>query len=136
MFFNLECTQDNGQHIPNLGVVQNESGDKFVFSGPQQQRRVLGVAYDGYFILQCLYKYGITPEVITRGAKILSLTVPELDIKFIDSFCFTPIRLANFPKTFGIAQLEKGFSPHFFNRVENQNYVEPYQKPCTMIPTV
>ena len=35
------------------------------------------------------------------------------------------MRLANFPKTFGIAELEKGFFPHFFNRAENQSYVGP-----------
>ena len=27
MFFDFECTQDEGQHIPNLCVVQNESRD-------------------------------------------------------------------------------------------------------------
>ena len=63
--------------------------------------------------------------MITRGAKILSLTVTELDIKFIDSLCFIPMHLANFPKTFGFAELEKGHFPHFFNRTENQNYVDP-----------
>ena len=34
MFFEFECTQDDGQHIPNLCVVQNESGDEKVFLGP------------------------------------------------------------------------------------------------------
>lgn len=72
-----------------------------------------------------IYKNGIVPEVITRGAKILSLTVPQLNIKFIDSLCFIPMRLANFPKTFGILELEKGFFSHFFNRVENQDYMGP-----------
>ena len=74
-------------------------------------------AYDGYFILQHLYKNGIVPEVITHGAKILSLTVPQLNIKFIDLLSFIPMRLVNFPKTFGIF-------PHFFNRAENQDYKE------------
>jgi hypothetical protein len=34
MFFVFECLQDGGKHIPNLCVVQNESGDETVFSGP------------------------------------------------------------------------------------------------------
>ena len=34
MFFDFECTQDDGKHVPNLCVVQNESGDEKVFSGP------------------------------------------------------------------------------------------------------
>ena len=79
--------------------------------------------YDGYFILQHLYKNSIVFEVINRGAKILSLTVPQLNIEFIDSLCFIPMRLANFPKTFGILELEKCFFPHFFNRAENQDYM-------------
>ena len=142
MFFDFECTQDDGQHIPNLCVVQNESGDEMVFSGLNTKEEFCDwlfqkenanttfvahnfQAYDGYFILQYLYNNGVTPEVITRGAKILSLTVPELNIKFIDSLCFIPMRLADFPKTFGITELEKGYFPHFFNRAENQSYIGP-----------
>jgi hypothetical protein len=33
MFFDFECTQDDGKHVSNLCVVQNESGDEKVFSG-------------------------------------------------------------------------------------------------------
>jgi hypothetical protein len=142
MFFDFECTQDDGKHIPNLCVVQNESGDEKVFPGPntkdefctwvfqQENANTTFVAhnfqdYDGYFILQYLYKSGITPEIITRGAKILSLTVSEMNIKFIDSLCFIPMKLAAFPKTFGLTEFQKGYFPHFFNRAENQDYVGP-----------
>jgi hypothetical protein len=138
MFFDFECTQDGGKHSPNLCVVQSESGDENVFSGPntkdkfctwvfqQENANTTFVAhniqaYDGYFILQYLYKNGITPEIITRGAKILSLTVSEMNIKFIDSLCFIPMKLAAFPKTFGLSELKKGYFPHFFNRAENQD---------------
>ena len=31
MFFDFECTQDDGVHVPNLCVVQNESGDETTF---------------------------------------------------------------------------------------------------------
>jgi hypothetical protein len=33
--------------------------------------------------------------------------------------------LANFPKTFGLSELCKGYFPHLFNRKENQDYVGP-----------
>ena len=33
IFFDFECTQDHGEHIPNLCVAQNERGEEFVFSG-------------------------------------------------------------------------------------------------------
>ena len=89
MFFDFECIQDEGVHTPNLCVIQNESGDETVFSGPdtknefcewlfqpQHVKTTLVAhnlqAYDGYFILQYLYNQGIAPELITRGAKILS----------------------------------------------------------------
>ena len=64
--------------------------------------------YDGYFILQYLYKNGVVPEVIMRGAKLLTIYVPMIKIKFIDALCFIPMKLANFPKTFRIAELAKG----------------------------
>jgi hypothetical protein len=86
MFFDFEYAQDDGEHIPNLCVVQSKSGDEKVFSGPntndefftwvfqQENANTTFVAhnfqaYDGYFILQYLYKNCIPPEIITRGAK-------------------------------------------------------------------
>ena len=81
--------------------------------------------YDGYFILQYLHKNGLVPEVIMRGAKILKLNVPVLNIKFVDSLCFIPMRLANFPKTFGLSELAKGYFPHHVNIETNQNYTLP-----------
>ena len=80
--------------------------------------------YDGYFILQFLHKNGIVP-VIMRGAKLLRIYVPMLNIKFIDSLCFIPMTLANFPKTFGITELTKGYFPHLSSRTENQKYIGP-----------
>ena len=61
--------------------------------------------YDSYFILQYLREQGVMSEVITRGGKTLSLKVPMLDIRFVDSLNFIPMKLANFPKTFGIEEL-------------------------------
>ena len=58
-------------------------------------------------------------------AKILTLNVPVLNIKFVDSLCFIPMRLANFPKTFCLSELAKGYFPHHFNIEANQNYEGP-----------
>ena len=95
--------------------------------------------HDGYFILQYLHKNGLVPEVIMRGAKILTLNVPVLNIKFVDSLCFIPMRLANFPKTFGLSELAKSYFPHHFNIEANQNYEGPlpdasYYNPDSMSP--
>jgi hypothetical protein len=131
MFFDFECTQDDGKHVPNLCVVQNESGDEKVFSGPNtkdefctwvfQQENASTTfvahnfqAYDGYFILQYLYKNGITPEIITRGAKILSLTVSDMNIKFIDSLnLLHPNETRRLPENVWSYRASERFLPSF-----------------------
>lgn len=35
------------------------------------------------------------------------------------------MKLAAFAKTFGFTERQKGYSPHFFNRAENQDYAGP-----------
>ena len=84
--------------------------------------------YDGYFIQNFLNKNAVKYEVILRGAKILSMTIPMFNIKFIDSLNFIPMSLVKFPKTFGKTEMCKGYFPHLFNKEENQNYVGPI--PC------
>lgn len=32
---------------------------------------------------------------------------------------------AAFPKAFGLKEFKKGYSPHLFNSLENENYVGP-----------
>ena len=49
------------------------------------------------------------------------------------------MKLANFPKTFGIEELAKGYFPHLFNKKENESYIgpippAPYYKPNGMNP--
>ncbi|GFT84279.1 DNA_pol_B_2 domain-containing protein [Trichonephila clavipes] len=50
----------------------------------------------------------------------------DYNIKFTDSINFTLIPLRDFPKTFGLTELAKGYFPHLFNTVENQNYIGKY----------
>ena len=38
--------------------------------------------------------------------------------RFIDSYLFIPIPLANFTKTFGLKELRKGFFPHYLTSPE------------------
>ena len=72
--------------------------------------------------MEALYQEHITQlHHIVNGAKILTLSIPN--IKFIDSLNFLPMALAEFPKTFGLTELQKGFFPHFFNKRENEMYV-------------
>ena len=158
LFFDFECKQETGEHEPNLCIVHNEAGDEWIFEGndtldnfctwlfSKEHQGCIVVAhnfqgYDGYFIQNFLIRNTIKHDVILRGAKILSMTVPMFDMKFIDSLNFIPMSLAKFPKTFGMAELCKGYFPHLFNKEENQSYVGPipsstYYSPNTMKPEV
>ena len=156
LFFDLECNQEHGVHEANLCIVHDEQGEEKLFRGndtvkkfcewllTKEHRGCIVVAhnfqgYDGYFIQNYLNKNAIKYEVILRGAKILSMTIPMFNIKFIDSLNFIPMSLAKFPKTFGKTELAKGYFPHFFNKEENQNYIGPipdveYYSPNMMKP--
>ena len=145
LFFDFEATQEHGIHQPNLCVVHDEEKEVALFQGKNtvkdfckwlftpQHKGCIVVAhnfqgYDGYFIADYLVQNAIKYEIIYRGAKSLTLKVPDWDIKFIDSINFIPMALAKFPKTFGQDELCKGYFPHAFNKDENQNYVGPI--PC------
>jgi hypothetical protein len=64
-------------------------------------------------------------DVIMRGAKVLTLSMPMFKIKFIDSLSIIPMKLANSPKIFCLIELAKGYFPHLFNKKENEHYIGP-----------
>ena len=156
LFFDFECKQETGPHEPNLCIVHNEVGEEWMFQGSdttkkfcewllsKEHRDCIAVAhnfqgYDGYFIQEFLNNNAIKYDVLLRGAKILSLTIPMFNIKFIDSLNFIPMSLSKFPKTFDMQELCKGYFPHIFNKEENQDYVGPippvaYYSPNGMKP--
>ena len=145
LFFDFESTQEHVIHCPNLCVVHDEEREVALFQGedtvkkfcewlltPEHEGCIVVAhnfqGYDGYFITKFLMENAIHYEIIYRGAKSLSLTIPMFNIKFIDSLNFIPMSLAKFPKTFGQDELCKGYFPHLFNKEENQNYIGPI--PC------
>ena len=145
LFFDFEATQEHGDHRPNLCVVYEEKKEVALFQGENtvkefcqwlltpEHKGCIAIAhnfqgYDSYFIIKFLNENAIHYEIIYRGAKCLSMTIPMLNIRFIDSLNFIPMGLAKFPKTFGQPELCKGYFPHLFNKDENQNYVGPI--PC------
>ena len=136
LFFDFEATQEHGTHLPNLCVVHDEEKEVALFQGKDtvkdlckwlftpQHKGCIVVAhnfqgYDGYFICDYLVQNAIHYDIIYRGAKNLTMKVPDWDIKFIDSINFIPMALAKFPKTFGQDELCKGYFPHAFNKDEN-----------------
>ena len=151
IFFDAECQQDSGEHIPNLIVARvyhdgnlvdeqimygndvRQDFGSWLFTKEHKSHVVLAhnlKGYDGYFILQYLVKNGIHHDVIYNGTKIMSIKVHnKLSMKIIDSLNFFPMPLAKFPKSFGLENSKKGDFPHFYNTPENQNYVGPYPEP-------
>ena len=147
VYFDIEARQDTGDHVPNLLCAETDRSDEqhtfwgetccneflrwcYLLSHEVDVEQLVVVAhnfkgYDGYMIMEALYREHLTElHHLVNGAKILTLTIPK--IKFIDSLNFLPMALAEFPQTFGLTELTKGFFPHFFNKTENQTYVGPF----------
>ena len=80
--------------------------------------------FDGLFIIKQLLDMNLkVSKVLMTGQKILYFECGQL--KFKDSMSFLNMPLEAFTKTFGLTEAKKGYFPHAFNRVENQNYEGP-----------
>ena len=117
-FYGSNCTSRFFSWLEELAVDQ-DGDDKNVIAIFHNLK-----GYDGMFLLQHCYRtHREVEDQITVGAKILSFKSDRLTFK--DSLCFLPFPLTNFPATFGIEELCKGFFPHKFNTLENQDYDGP-----------
>ena len=142
LFFDKETRQDDGRHVANLLIVQDETGFETVFKGDDcveeftswlldgTHQGAIAIAhnlrsFDGILLCEQFYKKLLLPKLILNGAKIMPMELEEAKIKFRDSLNFLPMPLKALPKTFGLTELKKGYFPHFFNRKENQHYVGP-----------
>ncbi len=140
IFFDFEATQNTGKHEINLAVSQYydsptpiihydiDSFCSWLFDKKHKGFTILahnGKGYDYQFIMKWIYtKSSYKPFVIYAGSKIMSFSIKEgLNIRFVDSVNFLAMRLEDFPSTFGIKELKKGFYPHLFNTKENENYI-------------
>ena len=147
VFFDIESMQVEGRHVPNLVVAKTEDDDRPVsFRDPhdclfhflewletltEDGTRPLTViahnfkGYDSYPVIDELHRQKREIEQIRNGGKVLQLTYPheETTIRFIDSLSFFQMPLSDFPKTFGLTELKKGYFPHLFNTPEHQTYV-------------
>ena len=139
MFYEFETQQNTGTHIVNHVNVQNFLGTeytfdtidefcKFVFHKSHKNYTFIAhnaKSFDAQFILKYCVENGIKPFCIYNGTKIMYMQIEKFKIRFIDSINFIQSRLADFPKTFGLTEMKKGYFPHFFNVPENQDYVGP-----------
>ena len=139
IFYDFEATQDTGTHVVNYVHAWDFNGEewtfdniddfcKFVFTKERKDYTFIAhnaKSYDAQFILKYCVENGIKPYCIYAGTKIMSMSISEYKIRFIDSINFVASALASFPKTFGLKELKKGYFPHYFNKPCNQDYVGP-----------
>ena len=86
-------------------------------------------SFDLYPVLEVLIdRHSIRPsKIIYNGSKIMYMHIAQkLNLTFMDSLNFLPMKLAKIPEAFGLQELCKGYFPHLFNTKAHQNYVGPY----------
>ena len=77
--------------------------------------------FDGVLTLNTMYSLNLkVTEQMGTGIKVLHFKQKNLTFK--DSLNFLNMPLANFPKTFGLKEMKKGFFPHKFSKLENFQY--------------
>lgn len=150
IFFDYEASQENSKHVANLVIAHKYNmhgaltGKEYFYNNGNDvnnnfcswlfdQEHYIAIAhnlkgYDGIFLMNFIINSPFSErnqtEIINQGAKIMSLT--HKNVHVIDSFCFLPMSLAAFSSTFNITEVKKGYFPHFFNTLDNQNYIGTY----------
>lgn len=100
----------------------------WLFSEPHQNFHVLAhnlSGFDGMFLMKYLESSFINPDIMTRGNKIMSLTVREWNIKCIDFLLFCPMKLSQLPKALSLEDCAKTYFPHKFSAPSTLRYVGP-----------
>lgn len=162
IIYDFECCQETGVHIPNYvyatDMLEDGDGKEAVSWGchgisclEQFVKKFINCkfksctfiahnskGYDGYLVLRQLIREKVRVELISQGGKLLCILLPDYKIRFIDSLSFLPLKLSKLPKAMGFRG-NKGYFPHLFNTMDNQDYVGPlpeakYYSPESMMP--
>ena len=97
LFFDIKSRHDDGRHIANLLILQDETGFEMVFKGDDcvdqfgtwlfdgTHKGAIVIAhnlrgYDGFLLCEYLCEQCLLPSVIMNGAKIMSMELPEAEI--------------------------------------------------------
>ena len=79
-------------------------------------------AFDLHFILNRAIMLKWKPELFMSNLMIMCMKMEHL--VFLDSVSFLPCALRKLPEAFGLSA-SKSWYPHYFNTLENLNYVGP-----------
>jgi len=77
-----------------------------------------GSGYDFQAVAESLVNLNISPDILSRGNKILQLSIPSFNIAFKDSFRYMKASLSKCCKLYNI-DMEKGTFPLRYNRISN-----------------
>ena len=97
LFFDIETRQDDGRHVANLLIVQDETGFETVSKGNDcveeftswlldgTHQGAIAIAhnlrsFDGIKLCEQFYKKLLLPKLILNGAKIMSMELQEANI--------------------------------------------------------
>ncbi|KAG2468615.1 DPOM polymerase, partial [Polypterus senegalus] len=80
--------------------------------------------FDGDLILNFLVQNHMKCEYFNLGTSFKGFIVLLTKIRFINTYCFMPMKLRAMPKAFGF-KMSRGYFPHYFNTPVNENYCGP-----------
>jgi len=132
MFFDFETKLDRqiNKHVVNYCIVHDFNGTKNIFTCigdfckwafVKKHKGYTFIAHygKGYnFQIHCRMVNRSWSKTIhyTQRQKIIQLEVKfDYKIRFLDNISFTLMPLRDFPKTFGLKELAKGYFPDTFN---------------------
>ena len=109
LFSNLDSKESKALRQFALYILQPKFKNSVFFG-------MYSSGFDNHFIFLELMKMGVRVTPIYRGNKLITFTIPALNITFLDFFCFVPSSLKNLEKSFGLKIGGKGYFPHLLNQ--------------------
>ena len=139
IYYDFESDISGQNHIVNFSIsqyqhsnenIEHHSIDEFCkWAISEKHKDYTFIAhnakgYDCKFIMNWIIcNTDLLPQTIYAGSKIMVMKLKKFKIRFIDSYSFLTMPLSALPNLFGLKELAKGHFPHWFNKVENQDYV-------------
>nr|XP_021323064.1 uncharacterized protein LOC110438038 isoform X1 [Danio rerio] len=143
IFYDFETRYENGRHVANFVCAITFCGERFVAGGSDCVKKMIdhfrkpkyegycfiahnASGFDSFLILEYFCKAGLQMDIIMKGCKLIFMFDVSFKQRYIDSISFIPMALSKMPAALNLTTTEKGYFPHHFNRLENENYVGPY----------